>query len=284
MRIAIIVITIMILGDLSLYATDKETKIDPISSPKKDSKGEDTESLAKAAQNPIANMISLPFQNNTNFNAGADDQTQNILNIQPVIPFDMTPNWNLITRTILPVISQPGLNPGMGRKNGIGDMQVSFFLSPKDSGKLVWGIGQIFQVPTASDNALGAKKWATGPTGVALISKGPWLCGGLINNIWDFAGNSKRERVNQMLMQPFVNYNLPSSPGTYLTSSPIITANWTAKSRDRWVIPIGLGIGQILKIGSQPINVSAATYYNIVRPKNASDWTIRVQLQFLFPK
>ncbi len=275
MNIRIIAICISVLVVVSVRA--EEAAVTP-------DKEADTEALAKAAQNPIANMISLPFQNNTNFNVGPKDEIQNILNIQPVIPIKISSNLNLITRTILPVISQPGPLPGMGRKSGIGDVQLSMFFSPADSGKLIWGVGPIFQLPTASETILGSKKWCAGPTGVALISDGPWVAGALINNIWDFAGDKDRSHVNQMLVQPFINYNFRSSPGTYLTMAPIITANWEARNRDRWVVPIGMGLGQIFKIGTQPINASLQGYYNVVTPRQGADWSVRLQIQFLFPK
>ena len=169
--------------------------------------GDDTEALAKAAQNPIAAMISLPFQNNTTLNAGPEKQTQNVLNIQPVIPVKLDDDWNLITRTIVPVIPQPGFVPGEDRVNGIGDTQVELFVSPSKPGKLIWGVGPILQLPTHSDSALGTEKWGIGPAVVLLTSEGHWLYGVVANNIWSFAGPSDAASINQMLVQPFVNYN-----------------------------------------------------------------------------
>jgi len=244
--------------------------------------------LAKAAQNPIADMISLPFQNNTNYNVGPRNQTQNILNIQPVVPFSVNRDWNVITRTIVPVISQPDFGiPGNDRENGIGDIQLSAFFSPKQpsSSGWIWGAGPVVQLKTATDDVLGQGKWGLGPTVVALnIRKGsPWVYGALINNIWSVAGDDDRRTVNQMLIQPFVNYNFPKSPGTYLSFSPIMTADWKADG-EKWTVPMGMGIGQILKVGNQPINVSAHGYYNVIKPDEAGDWTLRLQLQLLFPK
>ena len=168
---------------------------------------DDTEALAKAAQNPIAAMISLPFQNNTTFNVGTENQTQNVLNIQPVIPIKLDTEWNLITRTIVPVISQPGFVPGQDRTNGIGDMQLELFVSPAKPGKLIWGAGPILQFPTNSNDALGTKKWGIGPAVVLLKSEGHWLYGVVANNVWSFAGPSDAAPINQMLVQYFVNYN-----------------------------------------------------------------------------
>lgn len=242
--------------------------------------------LAKAAQNPIAAMISLPFQNNTNFNVGPKEGRQNILNIQPVWPVDLNPEWNLITRTILPIISQPEMVSGQERTNGIGDIQFSAFFSPKQptAGGWIWGAGLIAQLDSASDDVLGAGKWGLGPTAVALKIEKQWVYGGLINNVWSVAGDDDRADVNIMLIQPFVNYNFPDTPGRYLTFAPIITANWEADSGDTWTIPLGLGIGQIAKWGEQPINLQASAYYNVETPDNGADWQLRLQAQLLFPK
>ena len=206
---------------------------------------DDTEALAKAAQNPIANMISLPFQNNTTLNAGPEKQTQNVLDIQPVIPVKLDADWNLITRTILPVISQPGFVPGQDRVNGIGDMQVELFVSPAKPGKLIWGLGPILQLPTNSNDALGTKKWGIGPAVVLLTSEGHWLYGVVATNVWSFAGPGDAAPINQMLVQYFVNYNF--AEGWYATTSPDITANWKAPNNNRWTVPIRRRLRQDLQ-------------------------------------
>ena len=242
--------------------------------------------LAKAAQNPVADMISLPFQNNTNFNFGPLEKTQNVLNIQPVYPLGLNADWNLITRTIFPVISQPATAPGQDREFGLGDIQFSAFFSPKKptSGGLIWGAGVIAQLDTASDDRLGQGAWGLGPTAVVLTGKGPWLFGGLVNNVWSVSEDSGRSEVNQFLLQPFINYNFPEIPGRYLSFAPIITANWEADSGNKWTVPLGLGLGQIFKIGKQPLNGMVAAYYNVEKPEYGADWQLRLQLQFLFPK
>jgi len=242
---------------------------------------DDTE-LAKKAQNPVADMISVPFQSNINFGVGPKDDVQYILNIQPVIPFHLTDEWNLISRTIMPLIYQPELAPGIGEVFGLGDIQQSLFLSPAKPGTLIWGVGPIFQFPSATDDALGHGKWGAGPTAVGLMIQGPWLFGALINNVWSFAGDSDRPDVNQMLIQPFVNYNFPG--GWYVGSLPIITANWEADSDNRWTVPLGASVGKILRIGKLPVNTQVGAYYNVVRPDDAAEWQLRVQIQLLFPK
>ena len=246
------------------------------------------EDLARVAQNPLSSTISLPFQNNVNFDVGPRKRTQNVLNVQPVIPVSINADWNLITRTIMPVISQPDFGTGEGRTNGIGDIQFSAFFSPKQPTSSGWilGAGPIVQLRTATDPALGQGKWGLGPTAVALrMPKGsPWVYGVLINNVWSVGGDRHRASVNQMLIQPFINYNFPEHPGRYLSFSPIATADWTKNGGNTWTLPLGLGIGQIFRIGTQPVNAQVAGYWNAVRPDNAASWTLRLQLQFLFPK
>lgn len=240
------------------------------------------EELAKTAQNPVANIISLPFQNNTNFNFGPREKTQNILNIQPVFPFALGADWNLITRTIVPVISQPPLFAGDDRENGLGDITFTAFLSPAAAGRLIWGAGPILLLPSATDEKLGTERWGAGPSAVALTIRGPWLFGVLANHIWSFAGDGDRDDVNQTLIQPFINYNFPG--GWFLTSSPIITANWEADNDQRWTVPLGGGAGKLFFIGRQPVNVSAQGFYNVEKPDFQADWTLRLNVQFLFPR
>ena len=253
------------------------------------------EDLAKQAQNPIANMISLPLQNNTNFGISPDeDQVQNVLNIQPVIPFSITENLNLITRTIIPIISQPDFfTGGEGRVTGLGDITLSAFFSPTDSKKITWGLGPIFLFPTATDGplggisedggeSLGSDKWGAGASFVGLMMPGQWVFGSLLSNVWSFAGSGERD-INLFTWQYFINYNLPK--GWYLTSAPIITANWEAADSDNtWTIPFGGGVGKLLKVGKQPINTQLSAYYNVEKPEFGPDWQLRFQIQFLFPK
>ncbi len=247
---------------------------------------EEKEALAKATQNPVADLISVPFQDNLNFGVGPIDQKQNILNIQPVIPIELNLEWNLITRTILPVISQPDFGTGSGRTNGIGDVQFSTFLSPAHSRDWIWGVGAIVQAPTATNDVLGQGKWGIGPTIVVLhLEKGsPWVYGALVNNVSSFAGNVNRQSVNQMLIQPFINYNFPSRPGLSLGFSPIVTADWEAAGRNQWTVPLGLGLSQVLFIGKQAVSIQLGGYGNVVRPQYAATWTMRLQLSLLFPK
>jgi hypothetical protein len=240
-----------------------------------------TEDLAKAAQNPIADMASLPLQNNSNFVTGPYSETQNILNVQPVIPFHVTEDWNVISRTILPIINQVGYSPWDQGDFGLGDLNPSLFLSPAHPGALIWGVGPVALLPTGTGHTLGTGKWSIGPTAVLLTIQGDWLIGALANNVWSVAGPSDRQRVSQMLTQPFINYNFPD--GTYLTTSPIITANWVARPGQQWTVPIGGGIGKVFRFEGQAFNVSLQAFYNVVRPDEGSKWQLRAQLAFLFP-
>lgn len=240
--------------------------------------------LAKKTQNPVADLISLPFQSNFDFNTGEKDATVYILNVQPVIPIKLTHDWNLITRTIVPIINQPSLFDGpnqiSGSAWGLGDINPSFFLSPARPSRFIWGVGPTFTLPTATDWRLGSGKFSLGPTAVALLMEGPWVAGALINNQWSVAGWGDRD-VNQMFLQPFVNYNI--ADGWYVTTGPIITADWKAESGQRWTVPVGGGVGKLFKLGKLPINTSLQGYYNVERPRFAADWQLRFQVQFLLP-
>ena len=193
------------------------------------------EELAKLAQNPVGNVISLPFQNNTNLNFGPQKGTQNILNIQPVIPIQIDKDWNVITRTILPIVWNPSLGPGDGATSGIGDLQFTAFLSPAHPGKLIWGIGPIVQAPTNSNAELGNKNWGLGPSVVVLhLAPGePWVYGVLANNVWSLTSDKQGGSYNNGLIQPFLNYNFKG--GFYLMIGLMIaiTAGMVAYFRSR---------------------------------------------------
>lgn len=236
--------------------------------------------LARQSQNPIANLISVPFQNNTNFGVGQFDRTSNVLNIQPVIPTSINENWVLINRTIIPVAYQPELAPGVGNVFGLGDIVYQGFFSPKDSGSFTWGIGPAVVLPTATDEVLGSGKWSVGPAAVGLVTRGPIVAGALVNNVWSIAGDGNRDGVSLLTFQPFFNYNFDG--GWYVTTSPIINANWLAPG-EKWTVPIGGGFGRVFPLGTQPVNMSLQGYWNAVRPEGAAEWTLRAQFTLLFP-
>jgi hypothetical protein len=246
------------------------------------SEAEKAAALAKEAQNPIANLISLPFQNNTNFGVGPQGQrTQNVLNIQPVIPVPLSKDLLLVTRTIIPVIYQPTSASGNEGEFGLGDINPSFFFVPRTNSKITWGVGPTFVLPTATQPFTGQGKWSAGPTGVVLVTTRQMVFGALANNVWSFAGSSDRQSVNQLLIQPFFNYNFPR--GWYLTASPIITSNWEAENDDdQWTVPIGGGFGRVFAIGEQQVNASLQAFWNVVKPDGAGDWTLRASSSSCF--
>ena len=246
------------------------------------------EDLAAKTQNPVGAMYSLPFK--FTFDYGADNGEATFLNIQPVIPITVG-NWNLINRVIVPLIDTPGLvtgtpgipNPVQGDgATGLGDINYSVFVSPAEPGKVIWGVGPSLMMDTATDDQLGSGKWSTGPTAVVLIQPKPWTLGLLGRQLWSFAGDSDRKSVNQLLLEPFINYNL--AKGWYLISDMIITANWYADSDNRWTIPLGGGVGKMFAIGSQKMNTKLEAYYNVEKPEGAPDWSLSWTLQFLFPR
>jgi len=246
------------------------------------------EDLAAKIQNPVGAMYSLPFK--FTFDYGAANGEATFLNIQPVIPVTVG-DWNLINRVIVPLIDTPGLvtgtpeipNPVQGDgASGLGDINYSLFVSPAVPGKVIWGVGPSLMMDTASNDELGSGKWSAGPTAVFLIQPKPWTMGLLGRQIWDFAGDSDRKSVNQLLLEPFINYNLAN--GWYLITDMILTANWQADSSNRWTIPLGGGVGKMFAIGSQKMNTKLEAYYNVEKPDGAPDWSMSWTLQFLFPR
>jgi hypothetical protein len=252
-----------------------------------------TGALAKEAQNPVANLISLPIQWNASPSsqwapravdpAAEANRTFNVVNVQPVIPFRLNDDWLLVSRTIVPVIQRP--LAGSTDVIGIGDINPTVFLVPRSNSPVQFGFGPTVVIPSASDVQLSSQRWSAGPAAVAVLTRGPLVAGVLANNVWSFAGDGGRN-VNAMLIQPFVNLNL--SRGWYLASSPILTADWTAPNGKGWTVPIGGGIGRIFRLGSQPFNASLQGFWNAVRPEVQGEnllgpVTIRLQIQALFP-
>lgn len=236
-------------------------------------------------------MVSLPLQSNTNFNIGPYERTGEIFNVQPVVPITLDSDWNLILRVIVPFIYRPNAAFESGGGSGLGDVNATFFFSPSKGGTFVWGVGPTITAPTATRTklglekvSLGTEKWSAGPAAVGLFISGPWVAGALVNQQWSFAGKESRENVSTLLIQPFVNYNM--SDGWYLTSSPIITANWNpAPGAGKWNVPLGGGVGKIFKVAGQAMNGQIGAYYNVEKPTEySSDWQLRAQLTFLFPR
>jgi hypothetical protein len=240
----------------------------------------DTTALAKQTQNPVADLISVPFQFNFNSGGGVGDETLFNLNFQPVIPFKLTDKWNMIARTIVPVLSVPG--PDETRFSGFGDIQEQIFISPSGAGKLIWGVGPIFSVPTATSDPVETGSWAAGPTFVALAMTGPWVLGALVNNLWTFSDSGNSTEVNTFLLQPFVNYNF--GKGWAISTAPSITANWDAPDGQQWTVPIGIGISRTTLFDRRPMTIAVTYYRNVEHPDSAPANQIRFQITLLYPK
>jgi len=241
----------------------------------------DMKELAKRSQNPVADLISVPFENNINYNSGALNKTDNVLTIKPVYPVRISEDWNLINRFLIPIVSRGRRSPSTGREVGLGDITYQGFFSPAESSSVIWGIGPTFVARTGSDD-LSSNQWSLGPSFVALATPGKWVVGALVSNVWSVVGDDGARDVSQGSLQYFVNYNLDG--GWYLTTAPTIVANWKAKNDQTWTIPFGGGFGRVFRFGEQALNTKLVGYYNIERPDQTSDWTLSVQLTFLFPK
>jgi hypothetical protein len=269
--------------------------------------------LAKKLANPISDLISVPLKSDFEFGGGVDlppkplplplrrllsgplgrlsragaylarreDRDQAFrytLLAQPVIPISLSKDWNLISRTILPVPVQNDVL-GTSSSGGLGDISQSFFFSPKSTKPFIWGAGPVFLLPTATDDSLGSNRWGMGPTGVILKQSGPWTLGALVNHIWGFQRDDGRANVNATYLQPFLNYTTKSA--TTFAFSTESTYDWT---REQWTVPLIAGVSQIVKFGKLPVSLGVYGKYYVEGPDTAPDWGVRFQMTFLFPK
>ena len=234
--------------------------------------------LAKKLSNPVAALISVPLQFNYDEGFGPKEAGRTLLNIQPVIPFSLNENWNLITRTIVPVVYQESAANGIDSEFGLGDIVQSFFFSPK-KGDIIWGVGPVFLWPTATEDSLGSKKWGAGPTAVILRQNHGWTYGALVNHIWSYAGDSDRGEVNATFLQPFVGYTWPTA--TTLTFNTESTYDW---SENQWTVPLNLILGQVVKVGKLPVQFQIGGRYYAESPDGGPAWGARFAMTFLFPK
>lgn len=236
-----------------------------------------SEQLSKEAANPLADLMSFPFQNNLDFGLGEFDRTRNVLNIQPVIPLA---GGKIITRTITPFVWLPDVTAESGSlSSGLSDITfTAFYALP--AGSVTLGIGPVIDIPSGG-NLRGSKKWSLGPSMVVLAQPGDWTVGVLMNNVWSFAGSSDRPDVNKGLLQYFIVRQLGN--GWYVNTAPILTVNWKAESGQKWVVPFGAGVGKVAFLGGLPVNTQVGAYFNAVKPDIGPGWQLRVQVQFLLP-
>ncbi|MDM7851463.1 hypothetical protein [Pseudochrobactrum kiredjianiae] len=239
-----------------------------------------TQELAKKLANPVSSLISVPIQNTYICCSGTNNAGRFTTNIQPVVPFSLNSDWNLIVRTILPIIHQDASAPDIGAKFGLGDTVQSFFLSPvKEHDGLIWGAGPAFLWPTATNAMLGSQKWGAGPTVVALKQMHGWTFGGLANHIWSFAGESDRQNVSATMVQPFLSYTFPNTVGLSLNSE--MTYDWT---NAQWTIPVDVGISKVFTFAKQHVSLGVTGQYYARKADNGPDWGARFTATFLFPK
>lgn len=240
----------------------------------------DATALAKEQQNPISSMVTVPLQFNFNTGGGLEDQSFLLLNAQPVMPFKVNDRWNAVSRIVVPLVSMPA--PDATRYSGVGDIQMQLYLTPSKSRTVIWGAGPVVSAPTATTSGLKTGSWAAGPTFVALAMPGPWVLGVLMNNVWTVADAGDDTKVNQFLLQPFINFNF--GKGWALSTVPIVTANWDAESGQQWTVPVGLGISRTVVFSGRPMVLGLHYYHNVVHPDTAAGGQLRFLWVFLFPK
>ena len=236
--------------------------------------------LAKQLANPLASLISVPFQNNFDFDVGSDDGFRYTLNVQPVVPVGLSERWSLISRTIVPVVYQAGVLPGMGDQFGLGDTVQSIFFSrqPSTAGGLIWGVGPVLLLPTATDDPLGADQWGAGPTGVIVKQQGPWTYGLLANHIVSVTGDDDRPDVESTFLQPFLS--LTNGSVTY-------TVNFEGTfdhEADEWTLPLNLSVSKVTRVGTQLLSFGGGVKFYTDAPDSAPHWGIRANVTLLYPR
>ena len=236
---------------------------------------------AMEAQNPLANIISMPLQNNTKFGLPGD-RTSNTLNIQPIYPVSFSNKAILINRAIIPIQSSPDYSKTSGSTTGLGDINYTAWYSPPPKSSLTWGIGFVSIWPTATDDILGSGKLSVGPSVVLVNMTKKLMLAAIISNWFSVAGKSDRADVNTFYFQYIITYFLANK--WYLSSAPINTANWEAEDGEKWTIPLGGGFGKMFNIGSLPVDLQTQAFYYAVKPAGGPEWELRVQFKMIFPK
>ncbi len=249
----------------------------PSSAPTSSAKVVTPEDLAKSVHNPFADFIKLPLQATTGFSIGPHHNAGEALNIEPLIPFSLSPQWDLMARPSLSATYQPSPN----EQYGLNDLQSSFFLTPHDADEWIWGAGPVFQFPTATSDAFGTGRWCAGPTAALLYDNGPWFGGVVTYQLMSFAGDRARGSVNQTYLEPEVSYNFDS--GWYVDVDPPMTFDWTADAANGWTVPIGADVGDAFNVGSHAMSWQIGAYDLAKRPQGNPQWIIRIQLMAMFP-
>ena len=242
---------------------------------------QDAADLAQDLTNPVADIVTIPIQMNYDQSIGlTDDGWKLQTNVQPVVPFQVAENWNMISRTILPITYQDKIVPGEGSQFGLGDATLSLFFSPLTSGSVTWGVGPMFLFPTATDSLLGAEKWGAGPSAILLTMRGPWTLGAMSNHIWSFAGDSNRSDINNSFIQPFMAYTWPSAWTLSLQSEA--TYNWET---EQWAVPVNAAVAKLVTLGRLPVSLQAGAGYWLEAPDSAAEgWRFRFQANFVLPR
>lgn len=239
--------------------------------------------LAQELTNPLADLITLPVQINLDRDIGpADRGTKTVTNVQPVVPFAVSEEWNLISRTIVPIVYQDDVFPGQGSQFGLGDINLSLFFSPKapTAGGVIWGVGPVFLLPTATDSLLGGRKWGAGPAGVALTTRGRWTLGVLANHVWSFAGDDARQDISNTFAQPFVAYTWPSAWTVSVQSES--SYNWKS---GQWSIPLNVSLSKLVRFGRLPVSLALGVGQWLESPVNGAEGIrFRLQANVVLPK
>ena len=252
-------------------------------SPKHQTLAEDSQELAKKLSNPVASLISIPVELDYDQDIGPQDDGERFtLTFKPVVPITLNSEWNLISRTIVPLVYQDDIFPGADDQNGVGDTLQSFFFSPAKptAGGIIWGAGPVILFPTATDDLLGSEKWGLGPTGVVLTQKGPWTYGMLANHIWDVAGDDDRADINNTFLQPFLSYTTPTAWTFSLQTES--TYSW---ENEEWSVPINFIVSKLTKLGKLPVQYKAGLRYWADSPDSGPEGLgFKLGIVFLLPK
>jgi hypothetical protein len=236
------------------------------------------ENLAKIATNPIANMITVPFQFNFNFDMGTYNRYGTVLNLQPVIPYKLNSKWNVVNRMMIPIMQKPDNAPS-GSTYGTGNINMSMFLTPSNAGKLIYGFGPAFNIPTSSASELGGDAFGIGPSVVMMYMTGKhWAFGFNANQTWSY----KSTDLSSFFGQYMIIYNIKK--GWFVNTMPTMTGNFKAADGEQWTVPVGVGGGKVQKLGNQPVKFQLQAYYNVVKPTAGSEWTLQATVFLLFPK